>query len=223
MAAVGAVLLGILKIFGILLAVVLGVVLLLALAPASVWVEYAEEALTVKAGILCFHFQLLPKKEKKPLTARQQAASEKKRRRKAAKTAAKEQQGTQKPAKEAVRLTAEQICAGVQGAGRFLRAVLAHLRITQIRICMPVTGPDAAATAIRCGQTQAWLHGLLAVLNRALWLDFEECRIEPDYTGKMSKNAHYSCKISAQLIIIGIAAGKLFLLLKEEKILDALL
>ncbi|MCI2046785.1 MAG: DUF2953 domain-containing protein [Faecalibacterium sp.] len=223
MAAVGAVLLAILQVLGILLAVLLGVLLLLVLVPASVWVDYAGEVLTVKVGILFFRFRLLPKKEKKPLTERQRQAAEKKQRKKAAKAAAKAQNAAPKTQQETAKLTAEQICAAIKGAGRFLRAVLSHLHITQICICLPVTGQDAADTAIRYGKTQAWLHGILGVLNQAMWLDFDECRLEPDFTGKMDECTHCSCKISAQLIIIGIAAGKLFLLLKEEKVLDAIL
>jgi hypothetical protein len=217
MAAVGAVLLLILKILGIVLAVLLGLLILVLLIPASVWIDYSEKGLTVKAGMLFLKFQLLPARPKKAKKKKNAAEAD------AGKHDAAQKKKEKKPDREKAKLTFDQIVAAVKGAGRFLKAVLDKMRITHIRILLPITGADAADTAIKYGQAQAWLHSGLAVLNRAVWLDFDECRLVPDYTGKYSDLAHCSCKISAQLIIIAIAGVKLFLLLKDEKVLDAIL
>ena len=96
-------------------------------------------------------------------------------------------------------------------------------RIKHICLYLPVQGDDAADTAIKYGKMQAWLHTGLAVINRMLWLEFDEFRLEPDYMGDRAKTERFSCQVSARLIIIVIAAIKLLWLLWTEKILDPLL
>jgi hypothetical protein len=209
MAAVGAVLLLILKILGIVLAVLVGVFILLLVLPASVWISYQNDALTVKAGMFFIRFKLWPRPEKpkREKTKVEQAEKEKK----------------PKESKEKIELTVDQICDAVKDTGAFAKKVLGTMRITQIRLYLPISGADAADTALNYGRAQGWLHASLGFLNRLLWLDFKECRLEPDFTGKSAEPAYASCKISAQLIIIGIAGFKLYGKLKDNGILDALL
>lgn len=121
------------------------------------------------------------------------------------------------------KLTFDQVVTAVRGAGTFGKRVLAALRVTHIRIYLPVTGADAAETALNYGKAQAWLHGGLAVLNRAVWLEFEECRLEADFLEKGDKKPHFSCQISARLLIIGIAAFRFGWLLWKQDILGVLL
>lgn len=131
----------------------------------------------------------------------------------------------QPPAEEEpqAKLTFDQIVTAVRGAGTFGKRVLAALRVTEIRLYLPITGGDAAECALNYGKAQAWLHSGLAVLNRAIWLEFEECRLEADFLEKGDKKPHFSCKISARLLIIGIAAFRFGWLLWKQDILTVLL
>jgi hypothetical protein len=225
MAAVGAVLLLILKILGWMLLAAAVLILIALFVPASVWLDYTGGELRIWAGMLFVRVPVYPGKEKTP---EQQARQERK---KAEKQAKKQEKKARKHgagrrghvAGETLRLSLDQICAAAGGAGRFARAALGAMRVRHIRIVLPVTGDDAADTAVRFGKTNAWLHTCLALLNRVLWLDFTECRVEPDFTGKQAESEHFSCQISAQLFIMVAAAIRLILLLKDKRILDAFL
>lgn len=223
MAAVGMILLLILKIIGWILLAILVLLAAVLLVPACVWLRYEKDVFSVSVGLLGIRIQVWPQREKH-LSERQQhirQAKEKAKEEKAAAKAKKKQEnGKKKEPGARAKLTLETVCALAGSAGIFLRAVFGALRIRHIRIRWPVHAEDAAATALRYGKAQAWLHTCLALLNRVFWLDFDECRLEPDFTGKQAGTEYFSCKISAQLIIIVIAAVKLVLRLKEEDLLS---
>lgn len=120
-------------------------------------------------------------------------------------------------------LSFDQLVTAVKGLGKFGQRIVAGLKIRHIRLYVPITGDDAADTAIKYGKCQAWLHAGLGVLNRAIWLDFDECRLEADFLAKEAKKPHFSCQISAQLLIMVIAALRYLWLLWRAKILEALL
>ncbi len=224
MAAVGMVLLTILKILGWVLLAAAALLAFVLLVPVEAVLRYERGVFSVSAGMLGIRVRLWPRPEKS-LSPRAQARREAKERAKAAK-AAKKKQGGEKPKKqpkEKAKLTFDAVCGLADTAGPFLRAVLGGLRITGIRLYWPVHADDAAATALLYGKTQAWLHAGLALLDRVFWLDFKECRLDPDFTGKQAGTEYFSCKISARLLIIAVAAVKLILRLKDEDVLDAFL
>ena len=55
------------------------------------------------------------------------------------------------------------------------------LRITNIQVCLGVRGEDPAAAARNYGKLQAWLYPVLGVLDRFIYLQFDELRIVPDF------------------------------------------
>ena len=207
-----------------LLAVLLALVLAALLIPVSVWLEYSGGMFRLSAGMLFVKIPILPRK---PLTEQQKKRRAEKAARKAQKKRRTQKppppQTQAKPARQKAKLTVDALCTMAGAAGRFLRAVLGALRITHIRICLPVSGQDAADTAVQYGQTNAWLHTALAFLNRVFWLEFDQVRIEPDFTGNLAGSEVFSCKVSARLIIMGIAGAAFVYTLFREKILDIFL
>ncbi|MBQ7859351.1 MAG: DUF2953 domain-containing protein [Faecalibacterium sp.] len=212
-----------------LLAAVLVILLVLLFVPVSVWLEYADGVFRVRMGML---FVKIPVWPQKPLTEEQKQKKEAQKARRAAKKAKKEAKKKEKqppadpnkPApKKKFKLTLEMLCVLVNSAGTLLTKLLGALRITHIRIRYPVSGSDAAAVAESYGKTQAWLHTALGFLNRVFWLEFDEVYLTPDFTGNLAGTEHFSCKISARLIIMVIAGVAFVYTLYKEKVLDLFL
>lgn len=199
------------------------------LVPVSVWIAYEKGVFSLKAGMLFVKVPILPRR---PLTDAQKRRKAEKAARKAARKAEKanrrpkpedEAAANKRPPKEKAKLTLEAVCKLAGAAGRLLRAALGALRVTHIRIRFAVAGEDAAATAVQYGKTNAWLHASLAFLNRVFWLEFDEVRVEPDFTGELEGCEHFSCQISARLIIMVIAGAAFVYTLFKEKLLDLFL
>lgn len=236
MPALITVLLFLLKALGILLLAALAILLLALVIPVSLWLDYHEEDITVQVGVLGLKYTLLPQKEKPEKKPRAKSAKKTKAKTKAAKqpkaAAAKE------PPKEAtvkqlqaqpqgkgalLGLTFDQLVTTVKGLGTMGKRIVNGLKVRHIRLYLPVTGEDAADTAMQYGRMQAWLHAGLGVLNRAVWLDFDEFRLEADFLAKGEKKSRFSCQISARLLIMGIAVARFGWLLWKANILPVLL
>ena len=237
------------KTLGILLLVVLALLVLALVIPVSAWLAYDGDNFTVRVGALGLQYPVFPpretkpkdpKKSKKAKPARKQAgkkpAAQPTKTAQAAQAAQKvtpeppqgdtAKDGEQAPPQDKkllLGLSFQQLVTAVKGLGKFGQRVVAGLRITHIRLYLPITGEDAADTAMRYGKCQAWLGAGMGVLNRAVWLDFDEYRLEADFLAKEGKKPHFSCQISARLLIMVIAAARYLWLLWRAKILEALL
>ena len=85
-------------------------------------------------------------------------------------------------------------------------------------------GEDPAAAARSYGKLQAWLYPLLGVLDRFLWLQFDELRILPDFgSGQSTVEDRVSCRVSAQALFIVIAALRVLYEFWRKKVLDIFL
>ena len=180
LAALGAVLLFILRVIGILLLVVLILLVLLLLCPFCADLCWEHGVLTVKAGALGITFPVFkyPKPEPPPApenpepprgfgkvkakfaawrAERKRKKAEEKARKKAA--AAKANKPAQ-PRKKA-KITLEILCTMLKGAGTLTKAVFGALRITKIQVRLGVRGEDPAAAARSYGKLQAWLYPVL--------------------------------------------------------------
>ena len=174
LAALGAVLLFILRVIGILLLVVLILLVLLLLCPFCADLCWEHGVLTVKAGALGITFPVFqyPKPEPPPApenpepprgfgkvkakfaawrAERKRKRAEEKARKKAA--AAKANKPAQ-PRKKA-KITLEILCTMLKGAGTLTKAVFGALRITKIQVRLGVRGEDPAAAARSYGKLQA--------------------------------------------------------------------
>lgn len=91
-------------------------------------------------------------------------------------------------------------------AGGLLRRMLAGVRVSGIRLRLPVHGPDAAATALQYGRLNAALHTANAALSNLMRLEWEELSLTPDFTGEAKGSEYFSCKITTRLFIM-VTAG----------------
>lgn len=220
LAALGAVLLFVLKAVGILLLVVLALVVLLLLCPFCADLCWEHGVLTVRAGALGITFPVF--QYPKPEPTEESKRKKKPKKAKAAKKPAKEKKSAE-PRKKA-KLTLNILCTILRGAGTLIRAVFGALRITHIRVCLGVRGEDPAAAARDYGKLQAWLYPVLGVLDRFLWLQFDELRILPDFgSSQPTVEDRVSCRVSAQALFIVIAALRVLYEFWRKKVLDIFL
>lgn len=220
LAALGAVLLFVLKAVGILLLVVLALVVLLLLCPFCADLCWEHGVLTVRAGALGITFPVF--QYPKPEPTEESKRKKKPKKAKAAKKPAKEKKPAE-PRKKA-KLTLNILCTILRGAGTLIRAVFGALRITHIRVCLGVRGEDPAAAARDYGKLQAWLYPVLGVLDRFLWLQFDELRILPDFgSSQPTVEDRVSCRVSTQALFIVIAALRVLYEFWRKKVLDIFL
>ena len=240
LAALGAVLLFVLKAVGILLLAVLVLVVLLLLCPFCADLCWEHGVLTVKAGALGITFPVFqyPKPEPPPAPENPEppkgfgkvkakfAAWRAERKRKKAEEKARKKAAADKPARprKKAKITLEIICAMLRGAGRLMKAVFGALRITKIQVRLGVRGEDPAAAARDYGKLQAWLYPVLGVPDRFLWLQFDELRILPDFGGSQpTVEDRVSCRVSAQALFIVIATLRVLYEFWRKKVLDIFL
>ena len=245
LAALGAVLLFLLKAVGILLLVVLLLALLLLLCPFCADVCWEHGTLTVKAGALGITFPVFqyPKPEPPPApenpeppkgfgkikakfaawrAERKRKKAEEKARKKAAADAARANK-PKEPRKKA-KITLEIVCTMLKGAGTLMKAVFGALRFTKIQVRLGVRGADPADAARSYGKLQAWLYPVLGVLDRFIWLQFDELRILPDFgSGQPAVEDRISFRVSAQALFIVIAALRVLYEFWRKKVLDIFL
>lgn len=238
-AAIGAVLLFVLKIIGILLLIVLLLAALLLLCPFCADLCWEHGVLTVKAGALGITFPVFQYPKPEPPPAPENPAppkglkakfaawrAERKRKKaeeKARKKAAAEAEKAKKPAspRKKGKITLEIICTMLRGAGTMTKAVFGALRITKIQVRLGVRGTDPADAARSYGKLQAWLYPLLGVLDHFIWLQFDELRILPDFGSEQpTVEDRVSCRVSAQALFIVIAAVRVLYEFWRKKVLD---
>jgi hypothetical protein len=241
-AAIGAVLLFVLKIIGILLLIVLLLAALLLLCPFCADLCWEHGVLTVKAGALGITFPVFQYPKPEPPPAPENPAppkglkakfaawrAERKRKKaeeKARKKAAAEAEKAKKPAspRKKGKITLEIICTMLRGAGTMTKAVFGALRITKIQVRLGVRGTDPADAARSYGKLQAWLYPLLGVLDHFIWLQFDELRILPDFGSEQpTVEDRVSCRVSAQALFIVIAAVRVLYEFWRKKVLDIFL
>ena len=241
LAAVGGVLLFLLKAIGILLLVVLVLLTLLLLIPFCADVSWENDTLTVRAGALGITFPVFqyPKPEPPPalenaeppkgvfgrLKAKFSAWRAERKRKRAAQKPEKppKEKKPAEPRKKA-KITLNILCTILRGAGTLIRAVFGALRITHIRVCLGVRGDDPAVAARNYGKLQAWLYPALGVLDRFLYLQFDELRVVPDFgSAEPAVQDRVSLRISARALFIVIAALRVLVEFWREKVLDVFL
>lgn len=244
-AVLGAVLLFVLKAVGILLLAVLILAAVLLLCPFCADVCWEHGILTVKAGALGIVFPVFqyPKPEPPPapenpeppkgfgrVKAKFAAWRAERKRKRAAEKARKKAAADAEKAKKAAeprkraKITLEILCTMLKGAGTLTKAVFGALRITKIQVRVGVRGDDPADAARSYGRLQAWLYPLLGVLDRFLWLQFDELRILPDFGSEQpAVEDRVSCRVSAQALFIVIAAARVLYEFWHKKVLDIFL
>ena len=148
------------------------------------------------------------------------------RKRKKAEEKARKKAAADKPAwpRKKAKITLEIICTMLRGAGTLMKAVFGALRITKIQVRLGVRGEDPAAAARNYGKLQAWLYPVLGVLDRFIYLQFDELRIVPDFgSAELTVEDRVSLRISAKALFIVVAAVRVLAEFWREKVLDVFL
>ena len=192
--ALGAVLLFLLKLVGILLLIGMVLLALVLFCPFCADVQWEQGVFTVKAGALGLAFPVFqypkpepaePEEPKGPLgklKAKFRAWRAERKRKKAEKKAAQPAKPkAEKPPRQKAKITLDVICTMLRGVGTLLRAVFGALRFTRISVCLGVRGDDPAAAARNYGKLQAWLYPTLGVLDHFFFLEFDQLRVLPDF------------------------------------------
>lgn len=168
----------------------------------SVTVSFsAGEALRVKvkyAGIPIF--ELSPEKKQKQkekrrktaaspkALAKQKKAKEKKKLKAAAKKEKKERQKKEKTKpKRSLYQTLELVRALVSSAGKPVKRLFSHIRITNVIADIVVSGEDAAEAALNYGKLNAVIHSLLQLLYSTVRLSVEKIDINVDFQSQKTK------------------------------------
>lgn len=236
--ALGWLLLTLLKIVGILLLIVLVLLAFALLCPFCADFCWESGVVTIRAGVPGIALPVFrwpappPAEPEEPkgffgkLKAKLRARRAERRRKKAAERAAKE---AKKPRKETpplkkAKLTLNILVTILRGAGRLTKAVFGSLRVTRIRVCLGVRGEDPAEAARAYGRLNAWLYPSLGVIDRFVYLDFEELRILPDFgSAEPTVADRVSFRLSARLLFIAAAALRVLYEFWHEKVLDVFL
>ena len=157
------------------------------------------------------------------LKAKLRARREERKRKKAAAKEAKRPKKETAPRRKA-KLTLNILVTILRGAGRLTKAVFGSLRVTKIRVCLGVRGEDPAEAARAYGRLNAWLYSSLGVIDRFVYLDFDELRILPDFgSAEPTVADRVSFHLSARLLFIVAAALRVLYEFWREKVLDVFL
>lgn len=235
--AVGWLLLTLLKIVGILLLIIIILLAAVLLCPFCADVCWENDILTIRAGALGITFPVYqcpePPADPEPpkgvwgkLKAKLRARREERKRKKAAEKAAQEAQKPKKeePPRKKAKLTLNIIATILRGAGTLTKAVFGALRFTKIRVCLGVRGDDPAEAAWAYGALNAWLYPTLGVIDRFVYLDFEELHLLPDFgSAQPTVSDRVSFRLSARLLFIVAAALRVLYEFWREKVLDVFL
>ena len=231
-------LLTLLKIVGILLLIVLVLLALALLCPFCADFCWENGVVTIRAGVPGITLPVFrwpappPAGPEEPkgffgkLKAKLRASRAERRRKKAAERAAKEAKKPKKetPPRKKAKLTLNILVTILRGAGRLTKAVFGSLRVTRIRVCLGVRGEDPAEAARAYGRLNAWLYPSLGVIDRFVYLDFEELRILPDFgSAEPTVADRVSFRLSARLLFIVAAAVRVLYEFWHEKVLDVFL
>ena len=164
-----------------------------------------------------------PKGFWRKLKAKFRARREERKRKKAAAKEAKRPKKETAP-REKAKLTLNILVTILRGAGRLTKAVFGSLRVTKIRVCLGVRGEDPAEAARAYGRLNAWLYPSLGVIDRFVYLDFDELRILPDFgSAEPTVADRVSFRLSARLLFIVAAALRVLYEFWREKVLDVFL
>ncbi len=210
---VGAVLLFLLKVVGILLLVVLVSRCCCCSCPFCADVQWAEGILTVKAGALGITFPVFryPAPEK----------PEKKKKRRNCASLSAQKTKKEAPPRQKAKLTLQIVCTILKGAGKLTRAIIGSLRFTRIDVVLGVRGDDPAEAARNYGRLNAWLYPTLGFLDRFLYLDFEQLRLLPDFSSaEPTVKDHVSFRVTARAYAVVFTLLRVLYAFWREKVLD---
>ena len=176
-------------------------VLLVLLVPSTIYIQLDSSGLIVKLRVLFIWVQVYPFKQREP-----RKKKEKKPKPKVNEEPTEEKEKRKRTPGEMWRWGKRLAKAGLAAMKPFLR----HLRIRQVQVVIPVYAGDAADTAQLCGQVQAAVGTLRALLEERLNIKYKKLVVLPDFTGHSFNELYFSCKAVFSLGIM-LVMGFIFL------------
>ncbi len=186
-----------LKVLGWILLGLLALLLLVCLAPVSVFVRYEAGELTIYARVYGIKIKLLP-----GLAAKEEE-----------KAAA--QGKTEDKAKEKVKqLTLSTVRGYLSPGTRAAVYFFAHVRVSDVCVVLAPLCDDPMHTAFKAGREWAELGALAALAeNTFKEVVIDEMRVVPVFFGEYEPREKFCCKLSA---LAGIMIGTLIVFLKRR-------
>ncbi|MGN0975006.1 MAG: hypothetical protein ACI4OL_03320 [Gemmiger sp.] len=194
-----AVLLWILKALGVVLLVLLALLVILLLLPVGVALRWQGGELHVQAKVLAFRFTIYPQKPKEKQAAPAVTPPP------GGEASPKRDGFKEKLIRWAKTDTLEKAQHLLEDVSPAVRMILRGLRIRHVIVVWPVTGQDAADTAVRYGALMSACNNLWERATEVLNIRADELRLEPDFVGNLSGTAQIACQITTQLYIMVIA------------------
>lgn len=103
--------------------------------------------------------------------------------------------------------------------GWLSRKLLRSIRVSQLQVFWTVTAEDAAATAIRYGETITVLNELLTLARSYIKIRADSLRVEPDFTGERRRARRISCLIQTRPVTLLLLGAHLLFRIWNDKLL----
>lgn len=103
-------------------------------------------------------------------------------------------------------ITFDTILDLVSAAGQTAQAALRSLRLTHLRITIPIHGETPMDTAVEYGKMHAYLGTGLGALQNALNLRIEKIEVIADFNDEFSDSTYFYCRIHAMPVQMLIAS-----------------
>lgn len=190
-----------LKVTGITLATLIGVLLLVLSLPVTLKIAYSEGGFSASLRIFFLKFRIFPMKPKRKT---------KKQRDRKLKTTGEPKEKKKDTAKEKKKISFSFIRLLIPPAKKLLKTVFRSIRIHAVKICIPVSGGDASKIGLTTGRIWSAIGILAEALEGVFKIRYKSVRVVPDFSGMRGKKAEFGCKITVFPVII-VTASLVFL------------
>ncbi len=191
------------SVIGYSLLALLGLFLLVLLAPAVLVVKVQGGQLSANIRVLFVPVRLWPqrpKKEKPPRKAKKKKTEE-------------TQAAAAQPEAKKKRSVGEWLALirrAADAAGWAARLALKTLWVYDVQFVWPIEGGDPAALAYLYGGAQSALGATRAVLANLLHIRYKKLVVVPDFAGEHKNELIFACKIAASpVIMVAVGLGAL--------------
>ncbi len=194
------VLLFLLQFIGWTLLTVVVIVLVVILCPVIIGVKYESKKMVVWVRFLGIKINVYPlsKWMEKIIDNRKNKKPKQKKKKKKEEDKEETQEKTTRNWRAAIEKQKKLAVAIKDALGVFFW----HIRVRNVRLCLPVHAEDAADTAMRCGQVQAAIGTMRAMLEGRVHVQYKQLEVVPDFTGDLAQAVFFTCKVSLKPVII---------------------
>gem|GEM_PF-2673079 len=174
-----------LKITGLTLAFLLGVLVVLLIIPLAICLEHSDGLFTVRVRVLLFSITLIPGRDKKKK---------------------KEPKKTKRPKKETkgqgLANIVKKKSSLIKPAVGLLKKLCRHISIRRVRIRLIVSGSTPSDTGVTAGRIWAGINASKAIIDSAIRVRYKSVRVIPDFTGECRGKGEFGCNIVVVPVIL---------------------